>query len=276
MTDGILNQCAEQMEGFIFWICFAVVSIVSGIPAAVALIWETFQRWKKGTSLTPHDVFMTNISLMDAIFLFLLIPDLFTVTVGYNSVYSILLSFFFSLTLCGRPLLLVCISLDCYLAVVHPIIYRTRKSLTPRVLMAVGIWIITAAHGCYLVITFIKFSMASHEAVFYAVTLPVIGFCNLSVLWTLKRSTPGGRDIHTQKKKALQIISNNLVVTFLSYFPILVAWVVPRFMNLDDKTVWCLVTIPVTSTTLLGNTVSPILQLNNLGKLDWLKCWKRE
>lgn len=106
---------------------------------------------------------------------------------------------------------------------------------------------------------------------FLTLTLPVIVFCDLSILWTLKRCGPGGRNVDPQKKRALQIIINNFVITLISYLSIIITWLLFQFMNLDENNFTCLVVTPVMCIIVVGNTVSIILHVNNLGKLDWLK-----
>lgn len=222
-------------------------------------------------------LFQISPSWMRFIWLFtVLLPKIGGISIKINSVYAKLFYTTFSFNLCGRPLFITCICLDCYMAVVHPVTYRVRKSLTPRVSMAVGVWAVTLTYGYY--VTTIESAILTDPTMilFFSLTLPVIGFCDFSILWTLKRSNPGGGEVHPQKKKALQIIINNLVVTFTSYFPPIIVCLFSKCLHFDDLTIQCLMMIPMMGITNLGNSVSLILHLNNLGKLDWLKCWQHK
>ncbi len=275
-TGDISLDCEDHQEIIIFWICSIVVLFVLGFPGVVTLLLHMFQKERKGTPFTPHDVFMLNLTVMDGLYLLSLLPELYNYLHWNNAGFDVFIRFLFSFHLCGRPLFLVCISLDCYLAVVHPVTYWARKSLTPRILIAVGVWTVTAASGYYFTTTDAHVLIDRAPAFSFSLTLPVIGFCDFSILWTLKRSNPGGGDVHPQKKKALQIIINNLIIIIISYFPPIVTLLVSQFLSLDEATIFCLVVVPVMYITVLGNAVSPILHLNNLGKLDWLKCWKQK
>ena len=67
------------------------------------------------------------------------------------------------------------------------------------------------------------------------------GFYDFSILWTLKRSNPRGEEVHPQKKKAIQIIINSLVITSMSYLLPRNTVFESQFLSLDDITIGCLV-----------------------------------
>lgn len=275
-TAGISLHCEEHHEGVVFWICTSAVFFVLGFPGAVAVLLDMFQKGRKGTPFTPHDVFLSNLTVMDGLHLFYFQLEVHNYLHGGHAAYEACISLLLSFQLCGRPLFLTCICLDCYLAVLHPVTYRARKSLTPRILIAVGIWTVTIASGCYIITILDGILNDPCIIFFFSLTLLVAGFCDFSILWTLKRSNHGGGDVHPQKKKAQQIIINNLIITFVSYLPPVVTLLVSQFLSLDQSISICLVMTPVMCITLVGNAVSPILHLNNLGKLDWLKGWRQK
>lgn len=266
-----LSRCSEHPEGLIVWSCAVVVSTVFAIPGTFVVLLDIFQKGRKGTSLTPNDVFMANLCLLDALICVFFTPYFAFLTNNVDFRFEQFIYFISSLNVCGRPLFITCISLDCYLAVVHPVTYRVRKSLTPRILMAAGVWIVTLVFGILFVVK-PKARMTEFVPLsFFAFTLPVVGFCDFCVLWTLKRSKLGGKEIHPQKKKAANIIFNHILITFLSYLPPSIAVMMGFFSSLDKNILYCLVLFPAITITLIGNTVSLILHLISLGKLDWLK-----
>lgn len=180
-------------------------------------------------------------------------------------------NFFNSLCFAGRPLLLTCISVDTYLAVVHPVIYRARKNLTSRLLIITGVWISTIAFGVYFLVSQVVL-YSDVPTLFLAVTLVIITLCDFSILWTLKKPGPGGKIINPQKKKALKMITNKCIITFFTYFPLLINWLLNNIMNISHELFSCIVLLPTLCFTIAGNTVSVILKVSNLYTLDWLKA----
>lgn len=267
-SNATANVQCEDLQDDIFWTCVTIGSFVFGFPGAAAILLDMFEKGRKGMPFSPNDVFMLNLTVMDGLFLILRQSKLFYDLHNHNLVVEAFNSFFYSFNVCGRPLFITCICLDCYLAVVHPLTYRTRKSLTPRILMAVGVWTATAAYGCYFALRQ-KDDFKPILILFYILTLPVIGFCDISILLTLRRSSPAGGNIHPQKKKALQITIHNLVICLFSYLPPIIGWFVSQITTCLDLT-------PVVSSTVFGNALSVNLHLNNMGKLDWLKFWKQK
>lgn len=264
------SECQHYPVTTMIWTCAVVICFVFGFPGAVVVLLEMLQKRRKGTSFAPTDIYMLNVTIMDCLYLLLLQPDIFIGPHVDGTWYAVFLSFMHTFNMCGRPLFITCISLECYLAVVHPAIYRTRKSLTPRVLMAVGVWTMTVGFGFYFTVKDIKVSDFI-PILFLIFTLPVIVFCDFSTLWTLKRSGPGGRNGNPLKTRALRIIINNFIITLITYLPVTITWVLFQCMNWDETTFSCQVLIPVICVNVAGNTLSIMLQVNNLGKLDSMK-----
>lgn len=266
---------SDCVSSGIIWKCTVFLSFIFAFPGAVVILFHMCSKISKGTSLTAIDVFVINLVVLDVTFLLLLQPDLYVNVEAIDLAYSAFFSFLLSLGMCGRPLFLTCICLECYLAVVHPLTYRTRKSRTPCILVSVAVWIVTVGFGLYFAISRMKTYELPSIAVMTAM-LPVITFCDVSILWTLKRSGPTKRRNDAQKKRVLQSIFNNFVITLISYLPPIFSWSTHEFLNLNKATFSCFVFIPAMCFTIAGNTVSTILHVNNIGKLDWLKPCKQK
>lgn len=250
------------------WICGIAVFVIFAFPGGFVILMDILQKRKKEIPLTPCDVFMINLTVMNVVYSVLapieLICDLKFVIVDYYT-----FSFLNSFSIYGKPLLLTCISLETYMAVVHPVQYRAQKSLTPRILIIIGVWIVTAGFGFDFNIRGIEV-YDNVPMLFLTVTLSVIVICDFSVFWALRKPGPGRKNINPHKQKALQIIANKSIITCITYFPLLINWLLHMFMNLDDSTFNCIVLIPVLLINMMGNTISVILHVSNLGKLDWL------
>lgn len=274
-TDFLFLRCRESKVSTIFWTCFSLSTFLFGFPGAIAVLLDLFQKARKGTTLSPNDVFLLNVTVLDGAYLLFLQVELYNYLFEPNKALTTLAHFLYSFNLCARPLFITCICLDCYVAVVHPVTYRSRKSLTPRVLLAAGVWIVTVAYGCCL-LTLPDGALSDFSViVFFILTLPAIVFFDISILRTLRKPSPSGKDNNPLKKKAMQIVLNNLIITVVAYFPPVITITVSFCMDLDERIIRCLL-VPLMRTTSVPNVVSIMLHLNNLRRLDWMKFWRRK
>lgn len=265
------GHCGDMVEGIMVWASLSALCSLVGCPACVAVLWELLRRHRAGTPFTPNDVFMLNLTVMDLVFLVFVPFGLCNFLLWHITSVQMLSNFLYALNLVGRPLLTACICLDCYLAVVHPMTYRTRKSLTPRLLMAAAVWIVTAVQGSVSIVI-AELSHSAWAMFVYIIALPVIIICDVSILWTLKNSLRAGGDLHPKKKRALQIITNSMVMTVTSYIPPMLAYIIGDLIISDDDVYECYLAIPVLTTPTAGSAIMPLLYLGNLGRLKSPCC----
>lgn len=211
-SEDRFGHCGDMIAGVAVWASLSALSSLIGCPACVAVLWELLQRHKSGSPVTPNEVFMLNLTIMDLVFLFFVPFGLCNFLLWHIGSVQMLTNFLYALNLAGRPLLTACICLDCYLAVVHPVTYRARKSLTPRFLMVAAVWTVTVTQGT-LSMVMDELNHSAWAMSVYVIALPVIVVCDVSILWTLKKSPLAGGDLHPKKKKALQVITNSMVMT---------------------------------------------------------------
>ena len=168
-------------------------------------------------------------------------------------------------------MLMVCICVDCYMAVVHPITYMKRKDRRYKVAVCALVWSLTFTYGIVLEI---KRELLSTPfiTVPVVVSIPAIACLDAAILRALRKPDPSGRsDVHPQKQRALQTITNTLVMTLVSYLPPLVVYMFTPLMPLSPQEILCHVLFPSTIPTMLGSTIMPLLYLGNLGKLTDLR-----
>lgn len=161
-----------------------MVRTVLGLPASTAILWEMFQRYKRGTPFTPNDVFILNVSAMDFVFLLFILPGLLNQLFWRSWPFEATWNSTYALSTCGRPLLMACTCVDCYLAVVHPILYHKRKSLTPRVVIVGIVWTLTAATGVAFFL-FYKLYFSILSIVPFIIAMIIIGLCDSLILHKL-------------------------------------------------------------------------------------------
>ena len=147
----------------------------------------------------------------------------------------------------------------------HIIFYRF-KPLRFRVFCSGLMWFAITVHllsiwtadvGYLFTVTLLSFFM----------TLSVIVFCCLSVLWSLKQPGPvetertGGNNI---KRRAFNIISLNLGIIVFTYFPSLVTLSSKTILSWD---IFLYLSYPAMYLKLLGGISQPLLYLQKAGKL---------
>ncbi|KAK7919625.1 hypothetical protein WMY93_010909 [Mugilogobius chulae] len=269
LDELFTGHCEDKIAGILVWVIFTCLFSLLGCPACITVLWELFQRHKAGTPFTPNDIFMLNLTCMDLVFLFFIPIGCCDYFVWHLEKLQVFTNFLCSLNLAGRPLLTACICFDCYLAVVHPVFYRANKSPTPRLLMCAVVWTITLIQGALS--TIIDEFFHSPWAMFvYVIALPIITTCNIVILCALKSTFPGKTDVHPKKKKALQIITNSMVMTFVAYVPPVLGYILGGIIITDEHEYECFVAIPILIAPAAGSAIMPVLYLENLGKLGRL------
>ncbi|XP_028297808.1 G-protein coupled receptor 35-like [Gouania willdenowi] len=240
------------------WTTFSALFSVVGCPACAAVLWELFKRHKRGNYVTPNDVFMLNITIMDLLFLLFIPLGLFNFLFWLFQPVQMWSDFLYDLNLTGRPLLTACMCFDSYLAVVHPVFYHTHRSPTVGILVAAALWAITLAKGTISTVID-ELSHSPWTMFMYVIALPVIIICNSSVLWTLRKSDSGRTGLHPMKKKALQIITNNMIVTVVVYLPPVMVYIVGPLIFSEDKMYDCYLAIPILVMLTAGSSIMSLL-----------------
>ncbi|KAI4881209.1 hypothetical protein NFI96_010077 [Prochilodus magdalenae] len=199
-------------------LCFFV-----GIPAYSWLFWLLFRNdWR----IKPTQVFLLNRIILELIFCSQCAAAFLNVLI-FNSETITKVSFIvFGLGWAGRPLMQMCISVEQYLAVLHPVMFLKYKGVQYRIAPTAVVWLIAAAYAGYE-----AFAVTFPDPFFYVVffiAVAAIIFCCVSVLRALKHPGPGdtqitvekGRDVgNQQKRNAFKTIFAGLLVILFSYLP---------------------------------------------------------
>lgn len=258
--------CLELPGGPIVWAVFCVLCSLVGCPTSVWLLWVLSQKGRSGL----EDLYMLNLTIMDMIFNTFNIPGLLNYFVWKLKNFTVLSDVLYCFNLCGRPLLIACICVDCYMAVVYPISYMKMKHGRYRVVTCTLAWTLTLMYG--LMIAFELILNFTFFVVPYALCLPTIAFCNIAILHALRKPDPSGKtDVHPQKQKALQTIMNSFTMTIVAYLPPLVVYSFSSLIPLPPQEMWCNVSIPLLISPLLGSAIMPLLYLQNLGCLKGIR-----
>ncbi|XP_041939872.1 lysophosphatidic acid receptor 6-like [Alosa sapidissima] len=257
MNDTFDPFCTDLLVGPLVWATFSVPAACVGVPASMWLLWALIQRQRSRSSNT---VYMLNLTIMDLGFNLLIIPNVLNYLIWRDAIFNSVAVFSYAFNLCGRPLFMSCICVDCYMAVIHPITYMQMKDGIYRIIICALVWVFTLVYGYLLGLkTYVIL-------VILAFTAPVIAYCDLSILHTLRKPDPSRRsDIHPQKQRALQTITNSLVMTLVSYLPLMILIAVQSLIVLSPTEFICHVAIPCVIAATVGSTIMPLLNLWQMG-----------
>lgn len=170
----------------------------------------------------------------------------------------------------SRPLFMACTCVDCYFAVVYPIAYKTsKKSGTIRILASLIAWLLTLCFSSYNCTEIYSMQFAIYSAPLLLV-LPVIAFCDISILQALRKPGPTEKNkTNPLKKRALHTILNSLVVTLIVYLPPVVIFSFAHVISV--KIYFCKVFIFGYLFSMCGTCIMTFLYLDSIGKLVCMK-----
>lgn len=266
--------CTEQYLAVRLWVWCGCAGFVLGMPACLVVLRELFQRHQQRTC---NDFLMWNLYVIDLIFTAMLPLAVYNaMVVKIRRIYSFI-SFIYSFPICGRPLLMACICVDCYFAVLHPVMYKMSKNASVvRKAVTLMVWCVIFSFGVVLstVKSIYTSSLISAPLI---VALPVITFCNVSVLCALRKPDPSGnKNMHPQKRQALYTIFSSLTMTFVAYLPPAMIFILAEVSQISKEAFLCHVSYIGISFFTVGCVAMPLLYLFSVGKLDYFKsCLKK-
>ncbi|XP_063077043.1 uracil nucleotide/cysteinyl leukotriene receptor-like [Engraulis encrasicolus] len=266
--------CTKMPEAHILWAVLSIPSAFVGVPASAWLLWVLVKRQRSG--VMTNDIYMLNLTVMDIVFTLCIIPAVINHFVWHDVIFKSVIDFPYTFNINGRPLFMACICVDCFMAVVYPVTYMKMKRSSYRWLPCAAVWVFTTLFLLALIYhQHLYFS--SFVSVPYVISIPTIIVCDLAILRTLRKPDPSGRtDVHPQKQRALQTITNSFIMTLVCYLPVMVVNLFLSFMPATNLQKYCAISMPVVMTPLIGSIIMPLLHLHGLGKLRALQqCTRR-
>ncbi|XP_034393499.1 proteinase-activated receptor 3 [Cyclopterus lumpus] len=206
--------CAASPWAFIFYFGVKVLNLAVGTPCNALVIWQIASR--KSDACTS-DVFVFNLAVLDAFFCLMSPVDMLNRLLLDDRRVWFLQRFAYGLKDLA-PLFLVCICLDRYVAVVHPMLFTGIRDNKIRIGASAAVWGLVLAYGLAKCIL----GVVSVSEVFGGVILfafAVMVFCNVSVVWVLRRSVAGKEALHPVKKRALRTVLVVLAIVVSNYLP---------------------------------------------------------
>ncbi len=289
------SELDETLKWYMYYICqgkFGTFAFI--ISTALFLFLGTpihcwsLQLLLRG-NIKPNFVLPLNLAVVDLLFCIQSFADL--ITAYYISVASYNLSMFlFGLCWTVRPLLQIFISMEHYLAVIHPVIFLRYKGIQYRVALAAAAWLVGMANGMRLNFIAINFFPDHVFFLFFWTAVIIISFCCVSVLHALKRSGPGdrknvemreknrciktdrGRAVdNQQKRKAFRIILHILMSVLICYLPLVVAYIL-LIAEISKEIYMCTIFPLSLCITAVSVIIVPLVRMYSEGHLKHILC----
>ncbi|XP_067431252.1 proteinase-activated receptor 3-like [Thunnus thynnus] len=262
VEETVYEQCTDMHEVLIWYLGLQFINMFLGIPANIMVLWLIHKSKADSTS----DIFIFQLAILDVFFC--LIPPLEVANIIFltNANTWYVMRFFYGLK-DFSPLLLSCICLDRYMAVVHPLTFNEIQDCRHRASLSIVVWLIILAYACVKCVgTLIKLE------VFTVMILGAFAFmvyCNIAILRVLRQSWPGRDEVHPVKKRAFKMVLIILAIIVFNYLPPVALFPFKPFFS--EKVFTCYIHYIAFGLMNFSSSVQPLLYLSK-GKLSWSCC----
>ncbi|XP_015194393.2 G-protein coupled receptor 4-like [Lepisosteus oculatus] len=254
------DGCEEMPAGLLFDLGVQIFNVFLGIPANIMVMWLLLKH--KNESSTS-DIFIFNLAVLDGLFGCMIPLGLINIYVLQSNDAKAAQRFAYGIKDMGSPLFLSCICLDRYIAVLHPIAFTGLKDHKYRAGLSVVVLAITLAYS--ITKAFKGTEIENFDKIFTASILASFAFmifCNISILWALKRSGPGKDEMHPMKKKAFKIVLSILATIVFNYLPPVALFPFQKYYDASAFT--CYIVPVVFSFVNISSSTQPLLYLSRV------------
>ncbi|KAL2097663.1 hypothetical protein ACEWY4_006870 [Coilia grayii] len=242
--------------------------LIVGSPLHMYFIWLVLKQCAVNVNF-----YALHLALCEILFAVTVVigNSAYLVTRFHCLLYMVLPSYAFIFA--ARPLFQSLICMERYLAVVHPIFYLKYKMPKYKLVCTALIGVVIVAFTAEQARKTPNF-LAFEFAILFVFLLLTDVFCSLSVLWALKRPSPGEGErqkdrMNGMKKSAFKTITVILLITVVDHIFVTVMGFCGDFAN--DH--WmCIMDIINTFIFTLCGLVQPLLYLQKIGKLPCAKA----
>ena len=262
------DECKEAPGGYVFYYLVKVFNLAVGFPSNIMVMWQVAR--KKSDSSTS-DIFIFNLAMADAYF-GLMTPIELINSLVFNDKHVWYLQRFAYGIKDTTPLFLTCICLDRYVAVVHPIVFTSIRDNKIRVAFSMLVWGLMLAYA-------LSKSIAGPESTINIITglilaaFTIMVFCNLSIIWSLRKSVLGKAKIHPMKLKALRTVLITLAIIVFNYLPPVALFPFTAYYSFVEFQ--CHIKVVVYSLMDLSCSIEPLLYMSKMERpqcLSKLPC----
>lgn len=262
---SVFDGCEHMVSGIIFDLALQSINMIIGIPANILVIAHLINtRNEPSTS----DIFLGCLAFMDAYFGFMTIISFLNLYHWRSAIGWRALKFTYGVKDTSGPLLLSCVCLDRFIAVVFPIAFGQLKSPKYRLGLTVVVLMLTFAYASAKAIGGIpNFEKVFTGEVLFSFTWMVV--CNVTILLALKRSRGAGKDeMHPMKRKAFKIVLSILFIIISNYLPPVALFPFEDFY--PHKVFSCYVQPVGFAFVNISSTIQPLTYLSRLEKIPFL------
>lgn len=206
--NGSLNhQDLRLIDSLALTVTSVSVNLFLGTPLNGYVMWLILRGSRE--SITA-DFYFLNLALSQ--FIFSLSCIWYVIYINLQIVFFVLIfASSMGLLFTTNPLLQLCICMESYLGVVHPVLFLRFKPLRYKLACCCATWVISLASCGFYFFTYINPLILYGNSSFCMLIFCVMLFCCFSVLRALKRPGPGergsGKKIsNAKKRKAFRII----------------------------------------------------------------------
>ncbi|KAL1005634.1 hypothetical protein UPYG_G00061640 [Umbra pygmaea] len=257
-------ECSVAPYAFVFYFGVKVFNLAIGTPCNILVMWQIARR--KSDSSTS-DIFIFNLAVLDAYFCLMGPIDIINRLVLNDQGIWYFDRFAYGLK-DTAPLFLVCICLDRYVAVVHPVLFKGVRNNKIRIGVSVLTWALILTYGLNKSFIGVKYEVFSGLILFSFVLMI---YCNLCIIWILRRSVIGKEVMHPVKKKAFKMVMVILGIIFFNYLPPVA--LVPFYTYYTFVQFRCHVTTSVYSIMDLSSSIEPLLYITKMDRPSCLPDW---
>ncbi|XP_038160714.1 atypical chemokine receptor 3-like [Cyprinodon tularosa] len=260
-------ECVVAPQPFVFYFVVKVFNLVVGTPGNIFVIWQIISK-KKNTSTS--DIFIFNLAVLDAYFCLMSTIEMVNrLELGDEKIW-IFQRFAYGVKDLA-PLFLVCICVDRYMAVVHPVFFSTYQETVTRILICVVVWMFILPYSIIKGV----WGIMSVSGIFGGVILfafAVMLFCNISVIWVLRHSVAGKETMHPVKKRAFKMVLKNLGIIVFNYLPPVAFMPFVSYYTYFEYR--CQISISVFSIMDLSCSIEPLLYVTKMDGPNCMCCKK--
>ncbi|XP_031734219.1 P2Y purinoceptor 1-like [Anarrhichthys ocellatus] len=258
------HVCGASPWAFIFYFGVKVFNLAVGTPCNALVIWQIASRKREAST---SDIFIFNLAILDIYFCLMTPVEMVNRLLLDDSRIWYFQRFSYGVKDL-TPLFLVCICLDRYTAVVHPVLFAGIRDNKIRIGISAVVWALTLAFG----LTSSILGVGSTNEVFGGVILfafAVMVFCNISVVWVLRRSVAGKEQMHPVKKKALRMVLIILAIVVSNYLPVAL---MPFVSYYTFVVFHCQISVSVFSIMDLSSSIEPLVYITKMDRVDGRCC----
>lgn len=261
------DKCAVAPYAFVFYYTVKVFNLALGFPTNILVMWHITTRKSEGST---SDVFIFNLAALDGFFCLMTPVELLNrLYLDHWGVWY-LQRFAYGMKDMA-PLFLTCICLDRYIAVVHPIVFINSRDNRMRTGISAFVWALLLVYA----LTKSILGVLSVTEVFSGLIVSaffIMVFCNLSIIWVLRRSVAGKEVMHPVKKKAFKMVVILLAIIVVNYLPPVA--LMPFASTYTFVQLNCQISVSVFSIMDLSSTIELILYISKMDRLNSYSCLK--